>query len=146
MGEMADMFLDDVIQEEAYRDDYVSGAMGMQEAYDRGFLDEYGTETAGMQAAWDRAGIGDARSVDRDLHIAELELSRSMGSYHTPAAPRERSLNSQAIKNLKNARPTCNICSRLMQPREGKFGKFYYCSCPDQPTVSDKYWQKVRIK
>jgi hypothetical protein len=44
--------------------------------------------------------------------------------------------------------PTCNCCRDAMQPREGKFGKFYYCAngCADQKAVSDSYWQSYLNK
>ena len=145
MGDMADYFLEQVIEEESQRDNYVSGFMCMEDAYERGYIDETGSETRGMQEAWDRAGIGDRESIDRDLMIAEADLNRASYQYHTPAAPRAQ-LNQAAIRNLRNDRPTCNVCRNLMQPREGRFGKFYFCSCPDQKTVSDSYWQSVRKK
>lgn len=46
--------------------------------------------------------------------------------------------------NLMQSNPTCNCCNNQMQSRMGKFGKFYFCSCPSQSTVSDQYWQSIR--
>jgi len=47
---------------------------------------------------------------------------------------------------LRREFPTCNICEKSMTSREGIYGKFYFCSCEKQSTVSDKYWQSVRLK
>jgi hypothetical protein len=44
MGEMADMALSDVMDEEDARTDYRLGFMGVHEAYDRGIIDERGYE------------------------------------------------------------------------------------------------------
>ena len=54
--------------------------------------------------------------------------------------------NEKLNVTLRREFPTCNICEASMTPREGRFGKFYFCHCEDQPTVSDKYWQSVRLK
>lgn len=56
-------------------------------------------------------------------------------------------LNKEDSNNLYKEFPTCNCCRQSMLPQEGKFGKFYYCKnkCEGQKTVSDKYWQSVRI-
>jgi len=49
---------------------------------------------------------------------------------------------------VSRTNPTCNICLKEMSAKNGRFGKFYFCSnqCPEQPTVSDKYWQDFKIK
>ena len=46
--------------------------------------------------------------------------------------------------SLMKSNPTCNCCGNQMQSRMGKYGKFYFCGCPSQSTVSDQYWQSVR--
>ena len=149
MGEMADFALEGVIEEEFARDEYVSGHMSMQEAYDRGFLDEMSTEQEGVQAAWDRAGIHNAESLDReirdaakDFEIADLRSAASIEQRYT----RKVLLNKAAIDNLSKAVPTCNCCATAMSEREGQYGKFYFCNnrCPSQKTISDSYWQSVR--
>lgn len=43
MGDMADDFLDSVMEMEFYRQDYLDGTMTDQEAYHRGIVDENGT-------------------------------------------------------------------------------------------------------
>jgi hypothetical protein len=53
MGEMADMFLEDVQTTEFLRDDFASGNMDILDAYEHGFVDEMGVEQEGMQRAWD---------------------------------------------------------------------------------------------
>lgn len=42
MGEMADLFLESVWDDEFARQDYLGGAMDIEEAYDRGIVDEFG--------------------------------------------------------------------------------------------------------
>ena len=64
-----------------------------------------------------------------------------------PCTPKAKvTLNQEAIKNLAKTNPTCNCCREEMMPREGKFGKFYYCmnNCEGQKCVSDKYWQSIK--
>jgi len=146
MGEMADYALEQVLTEEFARDEYVSGSMSMQEAYDRGFLDEMGTETRGIQSAWDRAGIHNADSLNRELKDAAkdfeiADLRTDLGDRYE----RKVLLNKAAIGNLYKEVPTCNCCTSPMTGREGQYGKFYFCAnrCPSQKAVSDSYWQSV---
>jgi len=170
MGEMADMALDDLSTMEGLRDDYVNGYMDQNEAFDNGFIDSYGTEQEGIQAAWDRNPIPTEENLDNALFRAEAGMDRAM--YEKDRSQSEdlgqtsvkdkiawlqnerrkiilaEELNEVALENLKKERPTCNMCYQMMQKRTGKFGDFYFCgnSCENQPTVSDKYWQSVRIK
>lgn len=52
----------------------------------------------------------------------------------------------QRRANLMKPNPTCNCCSNQMQPRMGRYGKFYFCECDTQKAVSDKYWQSIRTR
>jgi hypothetical protein len=131
MADMADFALDSVINMENLRDQYVSGDMGMEDAYDNGFIDEQGVEQGGIQDAWDRYEIPTKSNIDNQLRhaIKDFEISN---------------FRSQSESIPKTCNPTCNVCKDEMLSRMGKFGKFYFCACTDQPTVSDSYWQKVR--
>ena len=151
MGEMADYTLEQVIETEFARDEYVSGSMSMQEAYDRGFLDEMGAEQVGIQAAWDRSGIHNAESLDReikdaakDFEIADLRTDLDIANGESYS--RRVLLNKAVIANLYKPSPTCNTCATQMTERDGKYGKFYCCAnrCPGQKAVSDSYWQSIR--
>ena len=129
------------IDMEALRDDYVNGGISSGDAFDLGFLDASGMEQEGMEAAWDRSLICTPSELSHELRHALSDLES------TDRAPVVlRGLNLEAKRNLLRPRPTCNICRKMMDSREGKYGKFYYCHCKDQSTVSDKYWQSVRIR
>ena len=143
MGDMTDMSLDMISSAEYERDVYVSGGVDCNEAYDLGILDETGCEV-GMGDAWARASIGSLDSINTELKIATLEFDSSANkSNYVPVVD---SLNEKAIANLLNDKPTCNTCEKIMSERSGKFGKFYFCKCPKQSTVSDNYWQKIKVK
>jgi hypothetical protein len=124
MADMADMFLYEVIEEENNRDSYCSGLMSPEEAFERGYLDTLGVEV-GMQEAWDRSSIGTLEELKQELVIADMQLHQITN------------------RVMSGDKPTCNTCRSKMSSRKGKFGKFYFCSCPEQVTVSDKYWQTV---
>ena len=155
---MADFELERVAEEEAGRSDYVNGFMDLQEAYERGYVDEIGTEQ-GLEYAYSESFIPTMENVNNELRITELEFTNSMLSRdNTPERRQVKvgftplktgkgiqvGLNPEATKNLANETPTCNVCREFMQPRAGKFGKFYFCRCDGQPTVSDKYWRNVK--
>jgi len=138
MGDMADFELESVAGMENLRDDYVSGGMSMQEAYDNGFIDEMGIEQAGIQEAWDRSQIPTVDNINNQLShaVKDFELATLRKSVANP--------NMQHIPSVKNpGTPTCNVCHKNMRPRDGEYGKFYYCNCVGQSCVSDKYWQKI---
>ena len=141
MGMHADDTVYATIDMEALRDEYVNGDISSEDAFDLGFLDASGMEQEGMEAAWDRSLIGTPSDLSHELRhaLADLEVTN-----RAPVVL--RGLNLEAKRNLLRPRPTCNICGRMMDSREGKYGKFYYCNCKDQGTVSDKYWQSVRIR
>ena len=166
---MADMALESVGIMEGLRDDYVTGEMSQEEAFEYGFIDSYGTEQEGIQAAWDRDFIPTEENLNNALFRAEAGMDRATYEIYLSQSEdlgqttikdkiawlqQERrkiilaeELNEAALENLKKERPTCNICYQMMQKRTGRFGDFYFCDtgCKDQPTVSDKYWQSVRI-
>lgn len=154
MGDMADMANERCEMDEMIRDEYLDGGMSAQDAYDHGLLDETGRFMFNIDDA--DVQIHTAADIGRELWMAEATLSGHAPTARRPVVgqssaqrnvkPEHAHLNDAAIANLKNAVPTCNCCLNLMKPREGKFGKFYYCRCPNQPTVSDSYWQKTRIK
>jgi len=148
MGEMSDYFNEDIEAYESLRDDYVSGDMSIHDAYDHGFLDETGCETAGMSAAWDRSTLHTFESAQEALLIAETQLSqphwRGQGARTEGLRSPDVGLNDQAILNLYKPGPTCNWCSEAMHEREGKFGIFFWCKCPEQVTVSKKYWDSIK--
>lgn len=144
MGMHAQDCLDMAIDHEAEWDDYFAGNMSDFEAYEKGILDSQGyADVAQLNRVIDRNEIGTRESLDRQLRDAQKDLM--IGDLISNNYGNKRSvLNQAAIANLKKPRPTCNICGEMMKPRDGKYGKFYFCTCPDQCTVSDKYWQKVR--
>ncbi len=160
MGEMADMALDCAFEEEADADEYVQGDMSMEDAYEHGFLDSTGAEV-NMEDAWERSPIPTPEALDQQLQVAELQLqvtsqssssmsvSKAIRIYEAIRICKEAGLtviniNKEAVKNLNKECPTCNCCGEEMTTRIGKFGKFYFCTCPDQVTVSDKYWQSIK--
>lgn len=136
MGEMADMALDEIAEWEDICDDYVAGGIRNEEAFELGILDEIAGEPQHLHAAWERVGPLAEESLDRA--IGQVEFA-PLGHVTRP-----NNLNAAAIANLKKDVPTCNICSVSMQPRTGRFGKFYFCNCPGQKTVSDTYWQSIK--
>lgn len=141
MADMADMSLDMISIAEFDRDVYVAGGMDLNETYDKGIIDETGCEV-GVGDAWDRVTIGSIDTVNTELHIATLEFDAATNKNNCFNAVNE--LNEKAIANLLKDKPTCNTCELIMSERSGKFGKFYFCKCPEQSTVSDSYWQKIK--
>ena len=145
MGDIADMELDSVIDMEGYRDDYVQGLISDEKSHDMGFLNELGIEQDGIQDAWDRSKIGTLDELNNMIEVEMLHLDvctyRKAKSYH-----RRGKLNNKAIVNLLKEYPTCNVCENEMTERHGVYGVFYFCSCEEQKTVSQSYWDKVRIK
>lgn len=177
MGQHAQDFLDMCIDHEAFCDDYVSGNVSLQDAYDNGLLDEVGRELdPSLASAWERSYIPTKEAVENELSHAmkdfelahysqykeDLYLKSKLQEAYEPETLSEEDLieqgytklrdntwlNKEASNNLYKEFPTCNCCRQSMFPQEGKFGKFYYCKnkCEGQKTVSDKYWQTVRIK
>ncbi|AUR87550.1 hypothetical protein NVP1101O_139 [Vibrio phage 1.101.O._10N.261.45.C6] len=183
MGDMADYFLSQIIDEEGARDDYVSGFMSQEEAFERGFIDHQGCMDKGLEDAWERSGIPSWNNVQNELKFAISDLDKStyenfntepyMEKYRNGDYVRKCSdeeiisvvealgckvlsiddkkaviLNKEATENLNYEVPTCNFCREFMTPREGRYGKFYFCGnyCEEQKNVSDTYWQSVRNK
>lgn len=146
MGDMADMFLDSCMQHEAEWDDYFNGHMSDEAAMDAGILDSTGTVTnsAQFERVINRNPIPTVDNLNQELKLATAQL----GSTRSVSVSRDirQTLNQAAIDNLSKPHPTCNWCGEQMDVRNGKFGKFYFCTCPEQKTVSDKYWQSVRRK
>ena len=131
MGEMADFFLDDVYEMECLRDEYVDGNMSQQDAYNMGFVNELGYEEENMQMAFDRSNMQTKGDLSNDLNntIKDFEVLN---------------LRNSASVSIKSKFPKCKICKETMLPRQGKYGKFYYCKnqCEGKKCVNDKYWQK----
>jgi len=172
IGQHAQDSLDMCIDHEAFCDDYVAGRVGIHEAYEAGIINELGQECdPSVESAWDRSYIPTKEAVENELAhaVKDFELAHSLKS-RTGNVQRDRFdpetlseedlidlgytklndttwLNKEASNNLYKEFPTCNCCRESMTPQEGKFGKFYYCKnrCEGQKTVSDKYWQSVRI-
>lgn len=42
--------------------------------------------------------------------------------------------------------PKCSCCKKHMPSTVGNYGKFYFCKCPNQKSISDKQWQVVKNK
>ncbi len=156
MGEMADAFLSDVIDEENLRTEYLSGGIDHGDAYDLGLIDELGFDTFDRDSVWTPEYSEEA--IDNQLEKLTLQLDnavlRSSSSCNNERHRQQRPLyipskyghlNALAIINLTKEHPTCNICEKQMNARTGKYGKFYWCSCDGQKTVSERYWQGVRI-
>lgn len=144
MGDMADFELESVVTVEGLRDNYVSGDMPIQEAYDNGFIDEIGVEQEGMKQAWDRAPVGSLDTLNSLLEVEQLNID--VLTYKKAVIENEKGiLNPKAIVNLLKQSPTCNICENEMTERYGAYGVFYFCNCKEQGTVSKKYWDSVRI-
>lgn len=146
MGDGSELSINYAFATEELADEYVSGEMSLVDAYNNGLIDETGYEYPGLRDGY-RGEIWAAESVDREIESAEKDLSIS--TYRCSKYGNKQNILNQAAKaNLKNSVPTCNCCGTSMESRTGKFGKFYYCpnSCPEQKTVSDKYWQSVRVK
>lgn len=143
MADMADFALDYAIETEHLADDYANGAMSEQEAYEHGLIDESGYFTQDMHFD-SRVEVNDLESLNFKLALTSRELSllTNISSSNQPK------LNAKAIANLSKPNPTCNICEEQMQPRLGKYGKFYFCNnyCEGQSTISDTYWQSIRRK
>lgn len=130
MGEMAQDALDYAFVTEELLDDYVSGDMPLQEAFEHGFLDPLGRETEGVQNGWDRAVIGTPEQLNNQLSHALKDLTIAT----TPK------------KQKPKLFPVCNCCNKEMTPRNGKYGKFYFCQnrCKNQKCVSETYWKTVK--
>ena len=147
MGEMADMALDACVVHEALLDEYVSGGMGLDEAYDHGIIDESGCERSGVQGAWDRCNVETLDDINDRLKLASLELDYATEVSTPPEKVTPvKGLSANAIRNLSKPCPSCNCCGEMMEARSGRYGKFYFCTnaCEGQKTVSDAYWQKVK--
>lgn len=148
MGDMADMALDEVAAQQGLMYDFVSGGMSKQEAFEHGFVDATGgvNDRMGYDEACDEhaENLGLVNREDRGLEY----LLPERDTWHASAGGAGIELTEIAKRNLFKESPTCNVCQKEMNSRDGKFGKFYYCSnqCADQGTVSDKYWQSVRQK
>lgn len=129
-------------------DEYASGSMPDFAALEAGILSHDGyVDSIQLERAVARNPIPTWDTVHDQLKNAErdLELSTLRSSACTPSrGSMQKVLNANAISNLNKSRPTCNWCGEMMQPRTGTYGKFYYCDCPEQCTVSDKYWQSIR--
>jgi hypothetical protein len=67
MGEMADYFLQQVVEEECAREDFARGAMSLEDAFERGFVNSQGVEQEGMEEAHDRVPLLDAEGIDKEL-------------------------------------------------------------------------------
>lgn len=134
MSDMADFELESIVTMENLRDEYVSGDMSMEEAYENGFIDEMGIEQEGIQTAWDRSQIPTVENINNQLShaIKDFEIATLRKSQPNP--------NLQYLPPTKPKLPICNVCHKDMQPREGKYGKFYYCNCLGQKGVSAKSW------
>lgn len=158
MGSMADFAIERGFDEMVEMEEYMSGCMSYEDAYESGIVDHTGTLSRDAQSYMDEnLTIQTAEELNRELMYWEGALSGG-GSYNvfnTNIKPqvyleddfRDEEyphLNKAAIQNLYKERPTCNICENLMFARQGKYGKFYHCHCDGQPNVSDAYWQKVR--
>lgn len=139
---MADYELQSVMHMEGLRDSYVDGDVLPEDALEYGFIGVDGTEQEGVKEAWDRSEIGTREQLESQARAAEVLVTQRSVSVCEGSSI----LSNSAKKNLDKEEPTCNTCRNPMQAREGKFGKFYFCPCPEQTTVSDKYWQKTRIK
>ena len=144
MGMYADDFLSMVAAHEADWDDYVTGYMSDEDAFEAGIIDHEGyADSDQLDRVIDRNPIPTLDALDNQLEHAEKDLQ-------TVSKDRSdninKAINDAAIVNLYKPQPTCNWCGEMMQSRTGKFGKFYFCECPDQPTVSHEYWESVRIK
>lgn len=133
MGDMADFALEECAIFESLADDYVSGNMSLHEAYDHGFIDEHGVENPGLAGAHARSFIPTEEALNNALSHSLKDLQ--LASSHSPTVVKQ-----------KKEFPTCNCCKTSMSPRQGKYGKFYFCPnhCEGQKCVSDKYWQTVR--
>ena len=130
--------LEAILEMELERDLYAQGHISQQDAYDKGFIDELGIEQEGIQDAYNRSGGFTLESVNNELSHAIKDFDLACSHLN------QSSLNKAATENLYKEVPTCNVCAKSMQAREGSYGKFYFCKCPEQKTVSDKYWQSVR--
>ncbi len=139
MGEMADCLIDDIFEMESQKDLYASGFMGMEDAFDLGFIDASGVEH-GLDRAYSDSVIGTREELDSGILTQGLLLQVADGN----RVSGNNSAPSPYRLALKKNGPTCNVCRLEMKARNGKFGKFYYCKCPDQVTVSDRYWQSLK--
>ena len=147
MGDMADMFLQEVCTTESMRDDYSNGFISNIEAYEIGFIDEAGIESEGISEAYGRNELLSLDGVNKSLLHESVKFD-NLSLLSKVSESSGASLNEAAILNLINDSPTCNLCGDLMRGQAGKFGKFYFCGnrCDGQKTVSDKYWQSVRLQ
>lgn len=144
MGMHADDYTNMCIDHEAEWDDYFSGNMSLEDAYDKGIMNAQGyADAAQLDRVIERNNIGTFDQLNADLKDALKDLNLS-NQTHNSYGCMKSALNQQAIKNLSKPHPTCNYCGEQMKARNGKYGKFYYCHCPEQCTVSDKYWQSIR--
>ncbi len=135
MGEMADMALEYAAMTESLLDEYVSGDMSLEDAYEEGFIDESGCETEGVQAGWDRAIIGPAE-VDNALSHAEKDFEIYALSKQLESS------NTTTLTPSTTVSPSCSVCNTAMSKRAGKYGNFYHClnRCAAQKTISEAAW------
>jgi hypothetical protein len=126
----------------------MAGNMSIQEAFDKGIIDQDGciVDIEQYNLYVDGNPIPTLENLDNELHHAEKDLELAMLRSRNKAKHPLSYLSPTAIENLSKPYPSCNVCNDQMRPRHGMYGKFYYCVCDGQPTVSDKYWQAIKSK
>ena len=147
MGEMAEIALDDCAAFEAEHDAFMTGNMSIHDAFEKGIIDHDGciVDMQQFEMSINRNSIKTLENLNNELSHAEKDFELAMSRSERDAKHQLREvLSEEAIANIAKPNPTCNICSEQMRERMGKFGKFYFCECPDQCTVSDEYWQSLK--
>ena len=90
MGEMADDFLDDVMEMEDRRLDYHGGKISQEEAYDLGIVDEMGFEYSPFQhisADGKICRCCGKPGLHWDTHQGKWRLFDKSGLHHCPVNP-----------------------------------------------------------
>ena len=149
MGDHSQDAIWSALQYEQDAEDFLDGEMDYDEAMDHGFIGPGSEHNDALFKVADSRGPMSLDTINSELAFYEAGLGN-------PDSIRQRILPVEVVNsNLPHIRaevsikqkaefPTCNCCKQSMKPRMGKYGKFYYCECPDQKCVSDEYWQKVR--
>lgn len=66
-GDMASMNLDMQMTNQMLAEQYCAGEMGLEEAYDNGFINEQGVEVEGIQEVWDDKPFGSLGTLESEL-------------------------------------------------------------------------------
>lgn len=109
MGDMADLFLEQVVQEECDRMSYIEGDMSTQEAFDRGFIDPLGQEVGLSTFAEENANT----PWDLDNQQLKQEVIFNTQTGNRSAVSKKNSPNILKYKMMRGMADTAHFTKEL---------------------------------